>query len=126
MNDADTFFAAEFQAVLKLPAFVVMRAGIFPAESAWRKLVHRFPWPGRIGESVHLTLSWDAAWTTSYSTGPTTPTKSPWRTTLTFLRCLIELSSTEIGFEKPSVSHGPWPSRTQRPCSIPGTLIWWL
>ena len=91
-----------------------MRAGIFPAESASRKLFQRFAWPGRIGVSAHLTLSCAAACTTWYSTGPTTARKSPSRTTLTFGRCLIELSSTDSGFAKPSVSHGPWPGRIQR------------
>ena len=125
-NDAETFFTAFAQPASKLPPVVVTRAGIFPAESAARKLFHRFAWPGRIGDSAHLILSCAAACTTSYSTGPTTPTKSPWRTTLTFLRCEIELSSTDSGFEKPSVIHGPWPRRTQRPCCMPGTLIVWL
>src|SRR3954454_906044 len=97
-NEASTVFAADLKAVSKLPAAFVTRAGIRPAESALRKLDHRFAWPGRIGASAQVTLSCCAACTTSYSTGPTTPRKSPSCTTFTFARCLIELASTLSGF----------------------------
>ena len=39
-----------------MPAVPVIRAGMFPAESALRKLAHRFAWPGRIGDSRPLDL----------------------------------------------------------------------
>ena len=42
MNEPETVFAAALNAVSKLPDVFVMRAGIFPAESASRKLFHRF------------------------------------------------------------------------------------
>ena len=77
MNDAETVFAADLNAASKLPTLFVIRAGIFPAESASRRLLKRLPLPGRIGDSAQATFSCAAAWTTWYSTGPTTPTKSP-------------------------------------------------
>ena len=57
--------------------------------------------------SAQVTFSCAAACTTWYSSGPTTPTKSPSCNTFTFGRCLIESASTLSGFAKPSVSHGP-------------------
>jgi hypothetical protein len=67
-----------------------------------------------------LTFSCAAAWIASYSSGATTPRKSPLRTTFAFGMWAIELSSIEtIGAPVPYAACPR--GRTIRPWSIPGT-----